>query len=98
MFRTVSFRAAMVAAAIAWSATLSAAQAQDSTLQDAQRQAVEGLGKLLEALQMFVKSVPQYSAPEVLPNGDIIIRRVHPDKTPAPQDQKLEKSDDGTST
>jgi hypothetical protein len=96
MYRMFSFRAAAVAAAIALGGTLSAAQAEDSTLQDAQRQAVEGIGKLLEALQMFVKSVPQYSAPEVLPNGDIIIRRVHPDKTPAPEKPKT--SDDGTST
>ncbi len=93
MFQISSLRA--VAAAIVMAGTLSAAQAQDSTLQDAQKQAVEGIGKLLEALQMFVKSVPQYSAPEVLPNGDIIIRRVHPDKTPAPEKPK---TDDGTSS
>jgi hypothetical protein len=61
------------------------AQAQDTTLQDAQKQAVEGIGKLLEALRMFVKSVPQYSAPEVLPNGDIILRRVNPEKAPLPE-------------
>jgi hypothetical protein len=74
-----------------------AVQAQDSTLQDAQKEAVEGIGKLLEALQMFVKSVPQYSAPEVLPNGDIIIRRVNPDQTPAPEAPKS-NDDDSTST
>jgi hypothetical protein len=74
-----------------------AAQAQDSTLQDAQKEAVEGIGRLLEALQMFVKSVPQYSAPEVMPNGDIIIRRVNPDKTPAPEKPKS-NDDDSTST
>jgi hypothetical protein len=62
-----------------------AALAQDTTLQDAQKQAVEGIGKLLQALQMFVKSVPQYSAPEVLPNGDIILRRVNPEKAPLPE-------------
>jgi hypothetical protein len=65
-------------------------------LQDAQKQAVEGIGKLLEALQMFVKSVPQYSAPEVLPNGDIILRRVNPGKAPLPEQPKT--SDDGTSS
>jgi hypothetical protein len=72
------------------------ALAQESTLQDAQKEAVEGIGRLLEALQMFVKSVPQFSAPEVLPNGDIIIRRVHPDKAPAPE--KPKSNDDGTSS
>jgi len=73
-----------------------AALAQDSTMQDAQKQAVEGIGKLLEALQLFVKSVPQYSAPEVLPNGDIILRRVNPEKRPAPEAPKTH--DDGTSS
>ena len=60
------------------------ALAEDSTLEGAQQQAVEDIGKLLQALQMFVKSVPQFSAPEVLPNGDIIIRRIHPENAPAP--------------
>jgi hypothetical protein len=73
------------------------AQAQDSTLDDVQQEAVEGIAKLLEALQMFVKSVPQFSAPEVLPNGDIIIRRIHPDKKPAPEPNP-ERDDDGTSS
>jgi|SRR5581483_6440332 len=63
------------------------AHAQDPTPEDAQKMAVEGLSKLLDALDLFVKSVPQYSAPEVLPNGDIIIRRIHPtpDAAPAPK-------------
>jgi hypothetical protein len=62
----------------------SPALAEDSTLQGAQQQAVEGIAKLLQALQLFVKSVPQFSAPEVLPNGDIIIRRLHPENAPTP--------------
>jgi hypothetical protein len=62
----------------------SPALAEDSTLEGAQQQAVEGIAKLLQALQLFVKSVPQFSAPEVLPNGDIIIRRLHPENAPAP--------------
>jgi hypothetical protein len=70
--------------------------AQDSTLEGAQREAVEGIGRLLQALQMFVKSVPQFSAPEILPNGDIIIRRIHPDQNPAPEIP--ERNDDSTST
>ena len=76
-----------LAAALALGVTgfgTSPALAEDSTLEGAQQQAVEGIGKLLQALQMFVKSVPQCSAPEVLPNGDIIIRRIHPENAPAP--------------
>ncbi|WP_395017409.1 hypothetical protein [Dongia sp.] len=96
MFRVSSLRAAAIAAVIALSGSPSAASAQDSTMQDAQKQAVEGIGKLLEALQMFVKSVPQYSAPEVLPNGDIIIRRVPQKPEPAPE--KPQTDDDTSST
>ncbi len=94
---TTTLRSTVLAVAILFTGPWSAAQAQDSTLQDAQREAVEGIGKLLEALQMFVKSVPQYSAPEVLPNGDIIIRRVNPEKAP-PTPSGPERDDDSTST
>ena len=37
--------------------------------------ALEGLTTLMKALETFVDSIPQYEAPEILPNGDIIIRR-----------------------
>ena len=73
-----------------------AALAQESTLDDVQKEATEGIAKLLEALGMFVKSVPQFSAPEVLPNGDIILRRIHPDQSPAPNPPKSD--DDATRT
>lgn len=58
------------------------AQGTPPTTGQAQQLAVEGLSKLLDALNVFVKSVPQYAAPEVLPNGDIILRRLNP---PAPE-------------
>ena len=62
------------------------ALAQDTApnTDDAQKMAVDGLSKLLDALDLFVKSVPQYSAPEVLPNGDIILRRLNPAPAPKP--------------
>jgi hypothetical protein len=93
-FHMPRLAAALLLSSIGLSAP--AALAQDSTMQDAQKQAVEGIGKLLEALQLFVKSVPQYSAPEVLPNGDIILRRVNPEKKPVPETPKTD--DDGTSS
>jgi hypothetical protein len=69
---------------------ISSARAQDSgpessTPDSAQELAVQGLQKLMQAIELFVKSVPQYSAPEILPNGDIIIRRVHPDAPTPPK-------------
>jgi hypothetical protein len=72
--------------------------APDSAGDGAQQLAVEGLGKLLDALRAFIKSVPQYAAPEVLPNGDIIIRRIHPDQAPEKTPPKPKGGDDATST
>ena len=42
---------------------------------------------ILRAFELMLKSIPQYEAPEVLENGDIIIRRKRPKPdTPAPDD------------
>jgi hypothetical protein len=30
---------------------------------------------MLEAMDLFLKSIPQYEAPQITPEGDIIIRR-----------------------
>ena len=38
----------------------------------------EGTEKILRAFELFILAIPQYEAPEVLPNGDIIIRRKNP--------------------
>jgi hypothetical protein len=38
--------------------------------------ATEGLQKLMLALELLLQAIPQYEMPEVLENGDIIIRRV----------------------
>lgn len=43
--------------------------------------------QMLEALQLFLHSIPQYEMPEMLPNGDIIIRRINP---PAPEPEATE--------
>ncbi len=42
---------------------------------EAARLAREAAEKLLRAFGLLIDSVPQYEAPEILPNGDIIIRR-----------------------
>lgn len=42
----------------------------------------EGLEQMMRALRLLVESIPQYELPEVLENGDIIIRRKHPKKPP----------------
>ena len=51
----------------------------------------DGIGKLLQALQLFVANLPQYAAPEIDAQGNIVIRRLNPptarrDPPPAPGD------------
>ncbi len=49
----------------------------------------EGAARILEALKGLLGSIPTYAAPEMLPNGDIIIRRLPPrdDKPADPKPQ-----------
>lgn len=78
-------------------ATPVAASAQDT--EDAERLAGEGLAKIIKALDLLMKTIPQYAAPEVQPNGDIIIRRLHPDDTPPNRrEEKTDEPSDGTET
>jgi len=53
--------------------------------------AVEGLEKLINALSVFIDSIPQYEAPEILENGDIIIRRKQ-DEDETEKDTGMEKT------
>ena len=45
---------------------------------DPSRLATEGLDKMVQALEAFVRSIPQYEKPDINENGDIIIRRKRP--------------------
>lgn len=76
----------------------STARAEDpSTSDDVERLAGEGLAKILQALDLLMKTIPQYAAPEVLPNGDIIIRRLQPEDQPD-RDEPSPSPEDGTET
>jgi hypothetical protein len=75
-------------------ATASAESPQGGTA-EAERLANEAIAKMMKALDMLIMTVPRYAAPEILPNGDIIIRRLDPqdeDKEP------IETKDDGIET
>ena len=78
---------------------LLAAPAAAQSTGEAERLASEGDSKILQALDLLLKTVPQYGPPEMQPNGDIIIRRLHPDQRQdqAPQDED-DESGDGTET
>ena len=48
---------------------------------------------ILKAFELMLQSIPQYEAPEILENGDIIIRRKQPEnEKPAPGDGETEKT------
>jgi hypothetical protein len=49
-----------------------------------EREFKEGFEKIFRALELMLRSVPQYAKPEVLENGDIVIRR-KPPRPPAKQ-------------
>ena len=65
--------------------------AADEAPEDPLAHAEEGMRQILTALQLLLATIPQYAMPEVLENGDIIIRRVQPE-TPADPD---DANDDG---
>lgn len=76
-------QAAIVAAGLVL-AQIPAAQAQSSR-QEAEEAIKEGAQRILRALEALMLSIPQYGAPELLDNGDIIIRRRRPEpSTPKP--------------
>lgn len=59
---------------------------------DPETLASEGLQSLLKAMEMMLMAIPQYEAPYVNENGDIIIRRKNPakprDDGPQPEDKR----------
>ena len=66
--------AAVVSAAPMWAAERTLAPGAE----DAEGLAREGVEKLLRALELLLQSIPQYEAPVINENGDIIIRRRNP--------------------
>ena len=59
---------------------------QDDMQEHAEKALKEGVQTILRALETMFKAIPQYEVPEVLDNGDIIIRRKKPKETKTPDD------------
>lgn len=55
-------------------------------LDEALRETAE---RVVTALRLLLMAIPQYEAPEILGNGDILIRRRRPEPVPAPQDEPM---------
>ena len=75
-------------------ASANAGSVQDDTA-EAERLANEALAKMMKALDLLIMTVPRYAAPEILPNGDIIIRRLDPEEE---GDEPVETKGDGIET
>ena len=60
--------------------------------------AVEGVGRILEAMKLFIDTLPMYAAPEILPNGDIIIRRLNPPERGGQVPEHAPRDDERTET
>jgi hypothetical protein len=52
--------------------------ASDDMQEQTEKAITEGIQTILRALETMFKSIPKYEMPEVLENGDIIIRRKKP--------------------
>ena len=50
----------------------------DEELDDAARTVRDAIASTLRTVQQFLDTIPRYEAPEILDNGDIIIRRILP--------------------
>jgi hypothetical protein len=76
------FTSLCLASTLAWaSAPALAEDDQDRTdEEDPMELAEEGVQKLIFALELMLQAIPQYAMPEILENGDIIIRRVDPEE------------------
>lgn len=96
--------------AILLSCTVAQAQPRQAPLdreaEETARAFRDALERAMRLMDNVLGSIPQYEMPEVMPNGDIIIRRIpshkpepptrrpapEPDRKPAPNAPKLEET------
>lgn len=94
------FAAAVLAAALAL-APPAAGQMEDDADESPSELTAEAVDRLLRALDLLMGSIPQYEAPYVNENGDIIIRRKHPEHEkdlPTPEHKPAPPDIDTTTT
>ena len=76
------FGVVLIPLSLVRSADLYEVQQPPSEKRAPERMIEDGVKMILGAIQLILESIPEYKAPEVLENGDIIIRRVQPYGTP----------------
>ena len=68
-------------------ATLVAAPAFAETKPAPEQRIEKEVELMLDGLRLLLERIPQYEMPEIMPNGDIVIRRRNPDQ-PGPGEKK----------
>lgn len=94
--RAVSLPLAAFSLALAAPVAPAEAQSDPNQGKTPEELATEGIDKLMRALGLLIQSIPQYEAPVIDQNGDIIIRRKR--DTPAPIRPQKPPETDSTST
>ncbi|MGB0749965.1 MAG: hypothetical protein ACPGO3_14580 [Magnetospiraceae bacterium] len=81
--RVASFLAVgLLGAAITGAPSVTTASELDDQLEETERQIEQAARALMMTLEVLLGSIPQYEAPVILPNGDILIRRKRPEAEP----------------
>jgi hypothetical protein len=88
----------MAALALAVATPSALAQSSERGEKSPDELAIEGIGRLMRALELLIQSIPQYDAPVIDENGDIIIRRRHPTDEPTPERKPAPPPPGGVST
>jgi len=61
---------------------------EDSQIDEATKAMEQAAQNLIHILGLILRSIPQFEAPEFLPNGDILIRRVPKNQPKTPDQQE----------
>jgi hypothetical protein len=98
-------RSVLAATALAAALVLAqpvAVSAQDDQDASPEELTAEAVDRLLRALDLLLGSIPQYEAPYVNENGDIIIKRKHPEgdgrDLPTPEEKPTPPGDTDSTT
>lgn len=71
-------RRSIVALPVLLALAVPAAAAEPETKETPSELMSDAMSQMVRALELFMKSIPQYEKPEITKDGDIIIRRKRP--------------------
>ena len=74
-------------------AALAEDEAAPETEQNPAVLAEEAAEKLMLALELMLMAIPQYAMPEIMDNGDIVIRRLNPENGETSDEPEADETD-----